>query len=432
MVVQNGAIAPESVASIMLAWYSLRLVSCHNLQTLWAGYGHICAITAQATTDEAAARLDSFCAQENGSAGSTYPLILKLISPPQKAGADQDEGHLRKIFSYEVEQYFYTEVAPKLPGDVAVAQCLASTRDMSGKDGAHELQGLMATLMTDLRPQFPVSGQKRAVLNETQVLAALDWLSKFHRRSWDFLPDEGTEYVQAPLVEVEARKLMRERPEHARPRKLWENGGYTYLATRMSEYQGLRDDEDSEWSTVLCQAVNGRRPLAEDVAFSLTPFGRACETYIHGDVKSENLFTTQDGTKAAFFDFQYVGLGLGVCDLAKLFTCSVPLEMLVDDPDLIPHESAMGAGEKRLLELYRTTLLEGGSRTYPWELFKLHWETALVDWLRFQASWGFWGNTEWLEARVRSICKDEAWRSWVADLDGMANGRGFAEDRPRG
>ena len=42
-----------------------------------------------------------------------------------------------------------------------------------------------------------------------------------------------------------------------------------------------------------------------------------------------------------------------------------------------------------------------------------HWEAALVDWCRFQASWGFWGNTEWLQARVRSILADEGWREWL-------------------
>jgi hypothetical protein len=32
---------PNRVASIMLSWHSLDLVSCTNLQTLWAGYGQI-------------------------------------------------------------------------------------------------------------------------------------------------------------------------------------------------------------------------------------------------------------------------------------------------------------------------------------------------------------------------------------------------------
>jgi thiamine kinase-like enzyme len=156
--------------------------------------------------------------------------------------------------------------------------------------------------------------------------------------------------------------------------------------------------------------------VAEMAASFLTPRGRSIESYIHGDVKSENLFTTRDGNKVAFFDFQYVGLGLGVCDLAKLFTCSVPLEMLVESQDLLPERLMMGDGERHLLEQYHNSLLyERKSDFYEWAAFKRHWETALVDWCRFQASWGFWGNTEWLEARVRSILDDDEWRHWIIE-----------------
>lgn len=52
-------------------------------------------------------------------------------------------------------------------------------------------------------------------------------------------------------------------------------------------------------------------------------------------------------------------------------------------------------------------------KIYNWIIFLRHWETALVDWLRFQASWGFWGYSEWLEARVRSIIADQAWKNWL-------------------
>ncbi|PHH92726.1 hypothetical protein CDD83_5749 [Cordyceps sp. RAO-2017] len=75
----------------------------------------------------------------------------------------------------------------------------------------------------------------------------------------------------------------------------------------------------------------------------------------------------------------------------------------------------MGRGERRLLERYRDLLL--GSRAsaaappaYAWPDFARHWETALVDWCRFQASWGFWGNSAWLQARVRFILADDGWR----------------------
>jgi thiamine kinase-like enzyme len=142
-------------------------------------------------------------------------------------------------------------------------------------------------------------------------------------------------------------------------------------------------------------------------------------TLIHGDVKSENLFTSKSGEEVVFYDFQYTGLGLGVCDLAKLFTCSVPLNMLVPDQS-IPEELAMQDCERELLERYWVLLRKESGKEYQWEIFVNHWETALVDWLRFQASWGFWGNTEWLEARVRFILKNEKWREAIAGNAMMA------------
>ncbi|KAJ5927605.1 hypothetical protein N7516_009378 [Penicillium verrucosum] len=405
---------PNRVASIMLSKHSLDLVSCTKLQTLWAGYGQICALTARATTAKAAEHLSNLYGVEPGIAGTTYPLILKLISPPRKSGNTADEGHLRKMLSYEVEQYFYSEVVPRLGDDIGIAQCLASTRDMDDAEGSSELKGLMATIMIDLRPGFPVAGEKRGALNRAQVRAALDWLAGFHSRSRGLLPASLDGYVLPPLEESNRRHSSGKDVGNG----LWLNGGYTYLATRGKEYASLARDTDSEWSDVLCRVSEGNSlSVAEMVALFLTPCGRAIESYIHGDVKSENLFTTADGDNVAFFDFQYVGLGLGVCDLAKLFTCSVPLHMLVDGNGSVPGQLSMCDGERGLLERYRMSLLQDEEseepELYEWEAFKRHWETALVDWCRFQASWGFWGNTEWLEARVRSIVNDQEWRDWL-------------------
>ncbi|KAL4875213.1 hypothetical protein BJY04DRAFT_224290 [Aspergillus karnatakaensis] len=414
------ATSPDRVASIMLSWHSLDLVSCTTLQRLWAGYGQICAVTAKATTDKAAAELDKLCGLNSGKVGTTYPLILKLISPPNTSAAG--EGHLRKMFSYEVEQYFYTDLVPLLGDDIAVAKCLASTRDMEGKEGEEELQGLMAMIIVDLRTKYPVAGGKRSALSRTQVYAALDWLATFHGRSWGILNDELEGYVLPPLKENEKRNAGGKRTTDT----VWLNGGYTYLATRREEYASLVEDTDSEWSEAFCTPPKGcSLSIAEQAALMLTPYGSPLESLIHGDVKSENLFTTTNGDAVAFFDFQYVGRGLGVCDLAKLFTCSVPLNMLVDSgtSDPLPEKLAMCDGERKLLEYYRKQLLqESNSDFYSWSMFERHWNTALVDWCRFQASWGFWGNTEWLEARVRHILSDRVWREWLRNSTGKWKG----------
>ena len=176
----------------------------------------------------------------------------------------------------------------------------------------------------------------------------------------------------------------------------------SYLATRRSEYDSLASDEDSEWRTVFC---TGSPSVAEQASFELSPEFAANDeftTLIHGDVKSENLFSSEDGSSVAFYDFQYVGLGLGVCDLAKLFTCSVPSHMLVA-------QRGMTEDEEKLLRFYHGKLEQMAGRKYSWEVFVTHWETAMLDWCRFQASWGFWGNTAWLEERCRGILATDKW-----------------------
>ncbi|KAI2628745.1 phosphotransferase enzyme family protein [Hypoxylon sp. NC1633] len=412
----TNAIEPERVAAVMLSWHSLELVSCKKLQTLWAGYGYIYELTARATSDEVAAQLRKAYRLDTdmvGRATETFPLILKFVAPPP----GEDEGHLRKLMSYEVEQYFYNSIAPHLENETAVAHCVATTRDSGGKPDAELLDGLTATLMTDLRHVYPIAGEKRSELDRFQVYGALDWLSSFHRTSRKLIPGDLHDFLLPPLEEAQRKKNGDKSGT-----KLWLNGGYTYLATRRKEYAALAEDEDSEWSAAFCAPVNSRgQSISEMAANFLAPRGRDYETLIHGDVKSENLFTTKSGGEVAFYDFQYVGIGLGVCDLAKLFTCSVPMNLLIGYAGRVPNELPMDDGEKRLLEYYYAKLLEGfedpegRALAYDWDAFVRHWETALVDWLRFQASWGFWGNTEWLEARVRSILQDEEWRKWLGE-----------------
>jgi hypothetical protein len=392
--------SPKEVASALLAEAGLDLVSLAPLQSLWAGYGQICHLTARPK----AASEDSSESSRSISAGNssdsfqseTQSYILKLITPPPTRA--NDEGHTRKILSYQVEQYFYSHLAPQLPASVPVAKCIASINQ-------HHPDGTSTTAMilSDLEREYPVAGEKRGALSPIQVNAALDWLSGFHGFWWPRASEfDGNLLVRPPLEEV------RQDGQDAAEKSVWQNGGYTYLATRLKEYASLKDD-DTEWNSPLTDWVDdGNYSISEMVAAFLAPQSTgwapisAYQTLIHGDVKSENLFTSTSGEQVAFYDFQYVGLGLGVCDLAKLFTCSVPLRMLVSSSN-IPNVLGMQEGEKQLLERYWKRLKEVGKQEYEWSIFVRHWEVALVDWLRFQASWGFWGNTE-VSAHTSSTC----------------------------
>ena len=398
------------VASSLLAEKGLKLDSIAVLQALWAGYGHVCEVTASPLLNDGTDKSESGEASslDSSAKGKTsFSYILKIISPPL-AQKQHDEGHMRKILSYKVEQYFYTHLATQLPPSIPVAKCIASIYQ-TRPDGT----STTAMIMTDLRQSFPVSGESRAVLNEIQVHAALKWLASFHGFWWTRVRDDipCDTLVRPPLVEESNSSahtgLIRDGTS------VWLNGGYTYLATRRSEYANLAADDESEWSELLTSTKKGKSAssVAETVAEYLAPSETGNDsandeymTLLHGDVKTENLFTTLDGTSVAFYDFQYIGLGLGVCDLAKLFTCSVPLEMLVGNKRVGANaQLPMQKPEEDLLRRYLKQVEETSGREYKWDIFLQHWENALVDWLRFQASWGFWGNTRWLEARVRSI-----------------------------
>lgn len=396
-----------SIARALLKQCGFELIDISELQTLWAGYGSIYAIKARQLKK---------CATTDASKDLAR-LVMKIIDPPDGSGGEQDESHIRKMLSYDVEQYFYEEVAPRLDHDkVAVAKCIASSYRLREvlADDLHARQNLIATILIDLRVDFPIAGEKRSVLSSRQVYAAIDWLAKFHKSS-KHIAFETSDLFLPPLEEVKRRQTRR---EHGR--SLWLNGGYTYLATRQSEYSRLSNGT-SEWATAFCTPlpnITGSPTIAELVARFLVPSGRPFETCIHGDVKSENLFSNKLGDQVAFFDFQYAGLGLGVCDLAKLFTCSVPLSMLQSQPpDRAWNSLEMDDGEKALLTWYWNTFQQYGALQtdyqYGWDEFVRHWETALVDWCRFQSSWGFWGNTNWLQARVRSILADEEWLAWI-------------------
>jgi hypothetical protein len=389
----------------------LTLQSLQVLQPLWAGYGHVYHATASPkspknTPGEKTRFVDSKKRDE------AHSFVIKVIKPPP--AKPDNEGHIRKILSYQVEQYFYAHLAPQMPPNlVPIARCSASINDHTP-----EGKSTIAMILSDLRQDFP--RDPSGFLSANEVHAAITWLSSFHGFWWPRVKELDRESLLRPPLEESKRQW----PAMDKP-AIWLNGGYTYLATRRTEYENLAGDHDSEWRSELTQPKETMAPwktgVGEIVARYLAPSvdGKGptdeYQTVIHGDVKADNLFSNDAGDAVAFYDFQYTGLGLGVCDLAKLFTCAVPLDMLAktNDPYSLPSALAMQQAERDLLEAYRENLQRVSGKTYPQEIFELHWETALVDWLRFQASWGFWGNTEWLEARVRYILKADRWRNVI-------------------
>lgn len=193
--------SPDDIAKALLKQHNpaLGLISCKVLQQLWAGYGHICQVRAELNCQ------------------SVIFIIMKQISPPvtHTDGHLSDEGHIRKIVSYQVEQYFYTHLAPQMPKNIGVAECLASSSPGKGSG--------TAMLLTDLRVEYPVAGEKRAELSEKQMYAALEWLARFHGFWWRRVGKMGREKLCLPPLE-HFEKYGSTALENE---GVWLNGGYT-------------------------------------------------------------------------------------------------------------------------------------------------------------------------------------------------------------
>lgn len=127
----------------------------------------------------------------------------------------------------------------------------------------------------------------------------------------------------------------------------------------------------------------------------------AHRTLIHGDFKAENVLFDSRMQRCAAYDFQYTGEGLGVRDVAYMFASSV------DDSNLLGSKVA----DCDLLQYYHDKLLQELKRhgkataadNYSFEVMFAQYELCLVDYLRFMAGWGMWGNVRYVRERCKHI-----------------------------
>ena len=186
-------------------------------------------------------------------------VVVKHIAP----GRGRGRSHDRKLRSYEVEQAFYTRWADRCDGGCRVARCL----------GAERIGGERLFVFEDLTAAgFPVRQDRPT---RRQLETCIRWLAHFHAR---FLGE--------------------------RPRGLWKVGTYWHLATRPDELRAMVPGPLRKAAPAIDAHLSGAR----------------FTTLVHGDAKPENFLFSPDGQRAAAVDFQYVGGGVGVKDLAYLLT----------------------------------------------------------------------------------------------------------------
>ncbi|MDO6461075.1 phosphotransferase [Granulosicoccaceae sp. 1_MG-2023] len=197
--------------------------------------------------------------------GRVASLIYKDIRPPAQVshprGWAGERGHRRKLRSYEVELAFYRHYAPQCPAAVRVAECYRA--EQTGDGFELWLEDLAAAGFRRL----PGDGDLR------DAALCLDWLAGFHAH---FLG------VAAP--------------------QLWEQGTYWHLDTRPDELAAMSDARLRAAAPLLDQQLRGAR----------------YQTLVHGDAKIANFLIDDAAAAAAAVDFQYVGAGCGIRDVAYL------------------------------------------------------------------------------------------------------------------
>ncbi len=190
-------------------------------------------------------------------------VVVKLIAVPTEQahprGWHTDTGHQRKLRSYGVEAAWYRQYGSRCTEQCRVPVCYGVKGE--GVTSAIVLQDLDA------------AGFRVRLQNATDeaVKSSVRWLANFHA-CWLGEPTGA----------------------------LWPRGSYWHLATRPDEFAVMPDG-------ALKAAAHSLDAALENARF---------KTLIHGDAKLANFCYDNDHRALVAVDFQYVGVGIGVVDLA--------------------------------------------------------------------------------------------------------------------
>jgi hypothetical protein len=281
--------------------------------------------------------------------GSTYPsVILKHIKLPEASshprGWNTGRSHQRKIRSYQVEAHWYQDYAHHCDSNSRVPGCLAVSA----------VENETVLVLTDL-DAAGFNLRKESVEIE-DIHACLDWVASFHATFLDSSADG-----------------------------LWECGTYWHLNTRPDELAALED-----------VTLQGSAPLIDKAL-------RQCryQTLVHGDAKLANFCFTGDTPRpcVAAVDFQYVGRGCGMKDVAYFVGSCL-------------REDECEALENELLDYYFSALCQHVTQKHPGldaSELEAEWrglyDVAWADFHRFLTGWspGHWKINSYSEQLTRRV-----------------------------
>ncbi|MGR5447475.1 phosphotransferase [Vibrio jasicida] len=204
---------------------------------------------------------------------SQRSIIVKHVQLPKPSehprGWNTDRSHKRKLHSYQVEVSWYQYFSQTVDERCRIPQGL--------KCFQNETEWLI--VMEDLTLAGYPNVMKSA--GKAQLKACLEWLANFHAR-----------YIG---VHHDA---------------LWKTGTYWHLDTRPDELAVLQDARLKKRAGLIDQTLKQAR----------------FQTLIHGDAKLANFCFNSQNSAVAAVDFQYVGHGCAMKDVALFMSSAV-------DPD---------------------------------------------------------------------------------------------------
>ena len=275
-------------------------------------------------------------------------VVVKHIKIPNSAkhprGWNTDISHNRKIQSYEVEKIWYQDWTNHTDHKSYTPRCL----EILVKNEQ------VFIILEDLNTSgYPL--RKRSV-SMKEVKTCISWLAHFHANFFD-----------------------------QKPENLWPIGTYWHLDTRPEEWDKLSD-------IPLKNAAKAIDQKLQDAKY---------QTIVHGDAKLANFCFSTDATQVAAVDFQYVGRGCGMKDLAYFIGSCL-------------NEDDSEKWEKELLDYYFSILLKNLPQSYLnsapdiEEEWRYLYPWAWTDFHRFLKGWspGHWKINTYSEKMSQKVIKE--------------------------
>jgi hypothetical protein len=238
-------------------------------------------------------------------------------------GWNTHNSHQRKVKSYEVETQWYKQYSVQCAKACKVPNFLGAFQD--GDD--------QWIVMEDLDAHFP-SRLEDVSLKEVQL--CLQWLANFHATFLNRKPDG-----------------------------LWDVGTYWHLATRPDELDKMEHP--------------ALKAKAQHIDETLT--NCRYKSFVHGDAKLANFCFSANGEAVAAVDFQYVGGGCGMKDVAYfLGSCLTSEECDLYESELLNYYFA---------ELQKVVSSGGAEVTFSRleDEWRKMYPIACADFTRFLLGW---------------------------------------------